>query len=192
MDSYQILADQFKQIDFLSNQEIIEICQYFKAENIPKNHFFLEEGRRCTKIGFLVKGILCSFKLDQNGEGIVKHFIEPNQFFSDIESYNKSKPANLNIQAVIDSSILSLSKEDHKRLQKDFPQLKHTLSIFSSQALNNMIQMQNFLYFGSALEKYKFFVENHPNLARHVPLKLISSYLGITQSSLSRIRRENF
>jgi hypothetical protein len=58
--------------------------------------------------------------------------------------------------------------------------------------INHVIECekQNFLHFGTAVDKYRYFVKHHPNLARQVPLKFISSYLDITQSSLSRIRRE--
>jgi len=40
-----------------------------------------------------------------------------------------------------------------------------------------------------AKERYLSFLEKFPNLANRIPLSYLASYLGITQSSLSRIRR---
>lgn len=183
---------QLKKVQVLTDKEIEQICSSFEKENLSKNHFFLESGKRCTKIGFLCRGILCSFIYNTEGYEVVKHFLEPHQFFTDLESYEKNQPAMLNIVAVTDSVILSIQKQENNKLQAQIPKWEYVQGLFASQALNRMIQMQNFLHFGSASDKYQHFVKNYPNLARHVPLKYIASYLGITQSSLSRLRRESF
>ena len=41
----------------------------------------------------------------------------------------------------------------------------------------------------SAKERYDELIKNSPSLIQRVPLKHIASYLGITQVSLSRIRK---
>lgn len=190
MEHFKLLTTRLKQTEILSENDIAQICQYFEAETIPKNQYFLEAGERCSRVGFLQNGILCSYILSSEGEEVVKHFIEPGQFFTDIESYEHKKPSNLNIQAVVDSEIAYISREDIHKLESRVPEWKQVQHIFSAQALNNMIRMQNFLHFGSAADKYHHFVNEHPELAQQVPLKFIASYLGITQSSLSRLRRE--
>lgn len=188
---YEALSAQLEEVNILSDIEIEQICSCFKTETILKNHYYLEAEKRCSKIGFLTDGIICSFIYNSEGSEVVKHFLEPYQFFTDLDSYEKAKPAKLNLIAVTDSTILSISKQENDKLQDAFPKWKHVQGLFASQALNKMIQMQNFLHFGSATDKYQHFVKNYPNLARNVPLKYIASYLGITQSSLSRLRREN-
>ncbi len=190
MELFEIFSSRLKQTNILSDKEIVEVFSHFKTEQIAKNQFFLEAGKRCSKVAFLCRGILCSFIYSREGDEVVKHFIEPDQFFTDLESYEKVQPARLNIVAVTDTAILSIGKKENTKLQDKLPQWKSAQGIFASQALNTMIQMQNFLRFGSAAEQYQYFVKNFPNLARHVPLKYIASYLGITQSSLSRLRRE--
>lgn len=40
-----------------------------------------------------------------------------------------------------------------------------------------------------ATERYRNFFTKFPTLANRIPLSYLASYLGITQSSLSRIRR---
>ena len=188
---YEAISKQLKEVKILSDHEIEQICSAFEIETIRKNKYFLEAGQRCSKIGFLFSGILCSFIYDTEGSEIVKHFLEPYQFFTDLDSYENAKPACLNIISITESTILSIKKQDNNDLQHEIPKWEHVQGLFASRALNNMIQMRNFLNFGSATEKYRYFVKNYPNLARNVPLKYIASYLGITQSSLSRLRREH-
>ncbi len=192
MDHFSPLVIQLKRTNLLSHDEIGDICQHFSAEVIPKNQFFIEAGRRCSKVGYLTTGILCSYIVSKEGEEVVKYFIEPDQFITDLDSYEKSEPAMLNIQAVTDSRILYITRKANQKLVSQYPKWGQVLGIFASTALNNMIQAKNFLHFGSAKDKYRHFVQHHPNLARQVPLKYIASYLGITQSSLSRLRRENY
>ena len=38
--------------------------------------------------------------------------------------------------------------------------------------------------------RYLNLIKQKPEIFQHVPLKIIASYLGITDSSLSRIRKE--
>lgn len=191
MQHYEIFSDLLSKEDVLSEQEIEIISSSFRVDYISKNQFFSEAGQRCKRVGFLNSGILCSYIYNTDGYEVVKHFLEPHQYFTDLESYEKNREARLNIMAVTDSVILSIDKQENNKLQNQIPKWEYVQGLFASRALNNMIQMQNFLHFGSAADKYRHFVENHPNLARHVPLKYIASYLGITQSSLSRLRREN-
>ena len=192
MNNCNPLVIPLRKTKLLSEDEIAGICSHFTSENILKNHFFIESGNRCSRVGYLVSGIMCSYIISERGEEVVKYFIEPDQFFTDLDSYEKSEPAMLNIQAVTDSSILYITRKANQNLLSQYPKWGQVLGIFASTALNNMIQAKNFLHFGSAKDKYRHFVQHHPNLARQVPLKYIASYLSITQSSLSRLRRENY
>jgi hypothetical protein len=60
------------------------------------------------------------------------------------------------------------------------------------KAMNAMIRKQEFLSLGDAAGKYRHFIKHFPEVAQQVPLKHIASYLQITQSSLSRIRRQGW
>ncbi len=42
----------------------------------------------------------------------------------------------------------------------------------------------------TAEQRYLKLIETHPEIFQHAPLKNIASYLGITDTSLSRIRKE--
>jgi len=190
MEEHHILIENIKRSGLLSDGEAQEICKHFRKEDIRKNQFFLEEGKRCSKIGFLEFGILCTFVYSWAGEEVVKYFVENRQFFTDMESYENATPASLNIMAVVNSRAWSITKSQNEQLQSEIPNWQHALNFFAAEALNRMIQNQHFLKLGEAADQYKHFLKNHPNLARQVPLKYIASYLGITQSSLSRLRRE--
>jgi len=189
MEHRSALSEKLKQTNLLSSEEIDFICSRFQQETLQKNECFLQSGNRCSRIGFLEDGILVTYIYSQEGEEVVKYFVELNQFFTDLDSYEQKSSAVLNIQAVVESTVLSISRADNEIIQSKLPQWDSILKSFAAEALNKMIRNQNFLHFGTDEDQYAHFVQQHPNLVRHVPLKYIASYLGVTQSSLSRIRR---
>lgn len=174
----------------LSDEEIEQVCLHFSVETLGKNQYFLEAGQRCSRIGYLDKGILCTLVHDREGNEVVKYFVEDQQFFTDVESYEKEKPARLNIFALTEARIFYITRSQKQKLQEKIPKSNYVFKSFAADALNRMIQNQHFLHVGTAVDQYRHFMEHHPNLARNVPLKYIASYLGITQSSLSRIRNQ--
>lgn len=190
MVQFEFLCDKLRSADVLKEADIKKACEQFHQKRLSREQFFLESGKHSDRIGFLEEGILCSYINNDNGEMVVKHFIEEGEFFTDLDSYELGTPADLNIQAITDSSILFITRSDYKALAKEIPAWPQTMGIISSRALNNMIRTQHFLHIGSAVDKYKYFIKHHPALIREVPLKYIAAYLGITQSSLSRIRKD--
>lgn len=200
MNDYEALAIKIRQTDLLSEEEIEVICNHFYTKIIPKNEFFIESGNRCSHIGFLLSGILCSFIYSEEGEEVVKYFVEPDQFFTDLESYEHSHPAKLNIQSVIDSKILYISKGDNQDLQSQIPAWGHVLSIFSSSALNKMIQTQNEYIFLGCWTKGLMVIAQHPDktwkkfvksveIPKNSKICLFTTYKIATGTMFSQMRK---
>jgi CRP-like cAMP-binding protein len=190
MNSTDILAAYLRRNSDMKDDEINMICSYFQEESLAREENLFREGDRYKKIAFVAKGILRVYVIDNEGEEIVKNFIEDENFFSDIESFEKNSPSILNVSAVTDCILLTLSKPDADILADRMTQWAYLMKMGAMQAMNDMIRKQNFLRLGNSIDKYNYFVKNFPLLAQQVPLKYIASYLSITQSSLSRIRKQ--
>lgn len=190
MNTKNFLAYFLSKESSLKQVEIETICNYFKPETIDREKPLLMADSKYKKIVFVAEGILRVFVIDPNGEEVVKNFIEPNSFFSDIESFDKNQSASVYVSAVTDCKLLTLSKPDAEKLVGRLPRWDYLMKVGAMQAMNDMIRKQEFLRIGDSAEQYRYFVKHFPLLARQVPLKYIASYLRITQSSLSRIRRQ--
>jgi CRP-like cAMP-binding protein len=190
MEAPDALRIKFLQTGLFTEEQADEACRHFSLETPGKNQYFLEAGRRCSRIGFLEEGILCTFVMDSEGHEVVKYFVEAGQFFTDMESYTEDRPARLNILALTEARIFYITRSQKQELQHKVPQSDYVFQSFAAQAMNRMIRSQHFLHMGTAVDQYKHFIEHYPELAQNVPLKYIASYLGITQSSLSRIRNQ--
>lgn len=190
MDSKGVFAEYLKNDSSLNQDEIELICSYFQEETVKAESQLLIAGNKYKKIIFVVEGILRVFIIDSNGDEVVKNFIEPNCFFADFESFDKNQNALINVSAVTDCTILSLSKVDANELINQLPKWEYLMKVGGIQAMNEMIKKREFLLIGDSTQQYRHLVKHHPLLAQQVPLKYIASFLRITQSSLSRIRKQ--
>lgn len=192
MDPVQHLALYLRSRTPLQPSEIDLICSHFQVERVRRETAVVTQGRRYTKLVFVVEGILRVFIEGPEGEDIVKNFVEPNDFFADMECIEKDQPAVVSLSTITDCTLLTLSKVEGSRLAKQLPAWEPMMRQGAMQAMYEMVRKQEFLRVGSAEDQYRHFVEHFPNLIQQVPLKHIASYLRITQSSLSRIRKQGW
>ena len=190
MDAKTIFSEYISKLSSLKHEEFELIVSYFQQELVAKETQLVVAGSKYKKIVFVAEGIMRLFVIDPNGEEVVKNFIEPNCFFADIESMDKNQNSMINVSAVTDCTLLTLSKPDADDLVKLLPQWDYLMKAGALNAMSDMIRKQEFLHIGDSSGQYRHFVTHFPLLAKQVPLKYIASYLRITQSSLSRIRRQ--
>jgi CRP-like cAMP-binding protein len=190
MENTDNLINYLKQNSSFNDEEIIIICSYFQSKSLLKEEILFEEGNRFSKIVFVSEGILRSFIRKENGDEIIKNFITENEFFTEIESFEKNLPCTFNVSAITKCKIFTISKENSLELSNKIPGWEFSMRDEAIKAMNSLIRKQEFLSVGEAPDKYKYFVHKYPKLAQQIPLKYIASYLNITQSSLSRIRKD--
>lgn len=190
MGAHTILTNYLKENSSFKPGEIETICSFFKSQSLAKEEPLFQKGSRFSKIVFVAEGILRSFIYDEDGEEIVKTFISPHEFFAEIGSFENETPCAFHVKAITSSKLLTLSKADSERLAKQIPGWEMAMKNETVKAMNTMIRKQEFLSLGDAADKYRHFIRHFPEVAKQIPLKHIASYLQITQSSLSRIRRQ--
>jgi CRP-like cAMP-binding protein len=192
MDPVQHLAQYLRSRTPLQQAEIDLIGSHFQPERVRRETAVVTQGRRYGKLIFVVEGILRVFVEGLEGESIVKNFVEANDFFADLACIEKDQPAVVSLSAITACTLLTLSKVDGGRLAKQLPAWAPMMRQGAMQAMYEMVRKQEFLRVGTAVDQYRHFVEHFPNLVQQVPLKHIASYLRITQSSLSRIRKQGW
>lgn len=192
MDATEILQETLNSGNLFDKKEIETISSFFEKEELSKNEILFEKGRKYQKIVFVATGVLHSFIYDNDGETVTKTFITENDFFTELDSFEKNQPCAFHVSAITDCTLLTLTKSNSQELSKQIPKWELSFKNEAMMAMNSMIKDQEFLAHGEAIDKYKHFVKHFPDLAQKVPLKYIASYLNITQSSLSRIRRKEW
>lgn len=172
----------------LHDDEIEQISRAAISKTLQRNEFLLQEGQVCRYKTFIVKGLLRTFGIVEDGSEHILHFSPEDTWTLDAESYDHQAPALFNIAAIERSEVLLWPKAGFDRLLQDIPGLKH----FSQQLISRNTHSSRRRIFtalsATPEEKYNDFTENHPDLLTRLPLHMIAAYLGISLKTLTRIR----
>lgn len=164
------------------------ISQAFERREIKKNEVFVEEGKICRHLYFLEKGLLRYFII-KDGNDITKTFTIAPYLFTSTLSFRNQKPANESIQAIEKSIVWQTTFSKMNELTK-----LNSWNHFVKKVVNEVQEFAESLLMEvrteTAEKRYEKLLEKHSDLIHKIPLKHLSSFLGIAPQSLSRIRKK--
>jgi CRP-like cAMP-binding protein len=161
---------------------LLAVVESFNAGDI-----ILKEGEVCRKASFIARGLTRSYYLNEDAD-ITSRFMEEGSIVTAWISYYTQKPGNEFIEAVEDTTMVSLQYDDIQKLYALFPGFNTTVRKQVEYAFYLSEQRTQLLRKHTAEEKYKLFIQLHPSLMQRAQLKHIASYLGMNQETLSRVR----
>lgn len=165
-----------------------EILSSFKVEELKRKELFIREGQYNVSLAFIQLGILRCFNL-KNGKDITNDFFFENTFVTDYGSLIENFPARQNFEVIENSIIQKISRDKLLALTAKFPELKTWGAKMAETLFTQSLKKQSSLKSDSPEERYISILQEKPEIIQRIPLSLISSYLGITQVHLSRIRK---
>lgn len=183
------LTNYLLEFGHLNQQQVELIKRKAKEVLLKKDEYFSEAGKIPRRVAFIKEGILRICYYNSKGDEITKYFIEENHFAVDINSFNQKVPSSEYVQAVTDCTLLVFSTESFNDLSTTIIQWDSIINKVIEKALIEKVNKLSPMLTEDATTRYLNFLEKFPNLANRVPLSYLASYLGITQSSLSRIRK---
>ncbi|UFH53459.1 Crp/Fnr family transcriptional regulator [Spirosoma sp. KNUC1025] len=158
---------------------------------LEEGEFLLREGAVSTNLFFICKGVVRIVTQNEQGREVTHFFLKENQLVTILESFNNNSLACESIQAACRVEVIVIAKSRLIYLYEQLPYLKLLISQLTQQTLLNKIQTRNAYLGQDALTRYQQFLLRQPEIALRVSLQSIASYLGITQQSLSRIRKNS-
>jgi CRP-like cAMP-binding protein len=187
---FEFLAAYLKENGGLTDEELRRVEAVAVAKKLRKRQYLLQEGDISLYNCFVTKGCLRLYRVGKDGtEHILKFAIE-NWWISDYESYNSGRPSKGTIDALEDSELLLIKKEDFMTLVEDIPgfqKLVNKLETKSFDVSQNRI-LSNIS--DTAEEKYDRFIRAYPEFHARVPLHMIASFLGVSRETLTRVRQK--
>jgi CRP-like cAMP-binding protein len=174
----------------LTGEEQALIVATFQPKNLRKKQYFLQEGDVCKYAGFIVKGAMRQYSVDDKGvEHIVHLFIE-NYWANDRESATMLTPSVYNIDAWEDTELLVITRAEMLDLMDKIPSIAQMIRLMDERnAIVNQRRLSSTIS-NSAEKRYEEFAAHHQQFIQRFPQHLIASYLGITKETLSRIRKQ--
>lgn len=185
----ELLIDYLLKFGNLNSHQIDLIKGKTVLKTIRKEDYYFEAGRIVREVIFLTAGIMRVCYFNNKGDEITKYFFDEGHFIADVNSLNLGIPTVEYVQAVTDCSYIVLSKEALDELSLTIVGWDAIIAKITAKGMADKVNRISPMMTDDAKERYLRFLTNFPTLANRVPLSYLASYLGITQSSLSRIRR---
>jgi CRP-like cAMP-binding protein len=174
----------------LSPQELQTVFNAHHKVEFHKGDFLLSKGQVANKYFCVERGLIRSYVYDYDGNDITTGFIGKNEIAIDVVSLFHRIPTVEYFQALTDCECYAIDLEQFQLLYHSIKGLNEWGRAWMSESLFKLKQRTISMITESASERYKMLQHEHPEILQQAPLKFIASYLGITDTSLSRIRKE--
>lgn len=185
---YDILEKFIKNKTEISTETLKEICSYFHKIETKRNEIILNYNEICNRYYFINKGCIRLFTISKDGMEHSRYFAFDGNFATALPSFINQQPAEEFLQTVQKSELLYITRANFYHLVKTIPQFAiiytEILELGFIMAQKRIYGFQGF----DALDKVKWMMKHQPQLLLNISNKMIASYLGISPSTLSRIK----
>ncbi|WP_350291652.1 Crp/Fnr family transcriptional regulator [uncultured Croceitalea sp.] len=174
----------------VSQNSFEDFLPLIKIRNVQKNESIVFRGQTARNIYFVCEGILISQWMDDEANVYVKNFFVEGHLAGSTVSMLTDTPSGFGIESVTNGTILEMNYQRYKEVIYKHDDLKnyYIANLEQNWIIENERRQISFAA-ENATERYISFLNKYPKLPQRVPQWLIASYLGITPTQLSRIRK---
>lgn len=189
-------TDQKKLVDFIQHTLPIadntahEIALNFKPIVFNKNDYLLKQGQISNDYLFLETGFIRAFTYDTEGNDVTTNLYSKNVIVFEVASFFKRTSTSETIQALTDGTGWRVNFDTLQTLFHSIPAFREFGRAILVNGFIALKERTMAMINLTAEQRYEQLLINRPEILQNVPLKYIASYLGITDTSLSRIRKE--
>lgn len=166
------------------------ISELFHKKIIQKDDHLLEAGQVCRRLMFIEKGLVRYYQFN-NGEAQTHYFNKEGEWVCDYKSFLPKAPTTLNIQALEDTTIWTISYDDLQTFYQEVKYGERFGRLGIEYVFIEITKQIASLYSDKPDVRYKKFMQVYFDIAQRIPQYHIASYVGVKPQSLSRIRKRN-
>ena len=186
--AYAQLKRYIKENTDLSEEGIGKLATLFTFKKVKRHEILEREGKVCTHFYFVATGCLRLYEIDKKGNEITGKFALEDSFISAITSFITQKKALDFLVAHEPSEILTITRVDFYRAFEEFPEFTALYHKFLEFAFVHS-QMRVYIFLGmEGIDRLRWVMEHEPNLLTRISSKSVASYLGMTNSTLSKLK----
>jgi CRP/FNR family transcriptional regulator, anaerobic regulatory protein len=178
-----------KYID-LSESEVLVLNKYVESHQFKKKELILQENKVCKSLFFVQKGCLRMYFINKKGVEQITQFALDGWWTSDYQSFINNTPSDYYIQAIEESNIVTIDKQNLDNLLIELPKLEKYFRRMLQKDVAGAQLRSKLLYEMSKEEFYFHFSTSFPEFMLRVPQYMIASYLGLTPEYLSELRKK--
>lgn len=189
MSDYKEIDSYVDRIIRISDEDRQFFHQILERRSIKKKEHLLRAGQICRYEFYVIKGCLRLYFLDDSGSEINMMFPVEDWWFGDLVSFAEQAPGSLYAEALEDSEVWMISRENKEALFNRVPAFERMFRLMIQRSLVVLMNRLVATISQPADERYRAFIERYPYIPQRIPQHHIASYLGVSPEFLSKIRR---
>jgi CRP-like cAMP-binding protein len=186
--AYSQLIKYLRDNTALNVEDSEKVADLFTFKKVKRLGVLEQEGKVCTHFYFVVKGCLRLYEIDKKGNEITGRFALENSFISAITSFITQRKSLDNLVAYEPSEIFVINRSNFYKAIDSFPDFAAFYRKFMEFAFVHS-QMRVYIFLGmEGIDRLKWVMEHEPELLTRISSKAVASYLGMTNSTLSKLK----
>jgi len=184
-EQFFIYADKFVNFTKTDKERLASALSF---RQVKAKTELVSYDKRTDELFFLLKGCLRKYYV-KDGEQITIYIMTENNFVSAFDSLMTGLPSKEVIECLEPCELLILTKSDLEKLYKQISLMNEFVRKILEQTLIQFQQALTSFILDSPEERYTKLLSRNPEILQRVPQHMLATYLGITATSLSRIRK---
>lgn len=161
-----------------------------KIKTFKRKELLLMQTQLCKNLFFVEDGSLRAFNINSEDKESTIMFAMQNWWITDMNCFINKKPAQLSIEAIEESKIISISLDVLNDLYIQIPIFERLFRILFQNAYIREQQRSLQYLSKNTHDRYNLFVKQYPGFVKKLTQKQIASYLGVTPEFLSSIKNK--
>lgn len=173
----------------ISERSFQEIKSLLKHETFKKGEIFIQRNKSNENEYFVLDGVCKSYLISPGGDEITISFFLENSILTPHQIRTPKNISNLYFKALTDLELVSINAKQFENLMIENLEIRNFANTVLQNELILKIEKEIGLASLTARERLIEFRKKYRILENLIPHSDISSYLGITNISLSRLRK---
>lgn len=174
----------------LTDLELAQVALKVSVSEAKKKDFFIQSGEIQKTIGFIAKGLIRTYYIDELGNERNVGFFSEGEYATHYPAFISKLPSKYSIQCLEPTTFVHLTLEDLQEIYQLYPNVERYGRLIAEDVLiKQQARIESFV-FQTAEERYLDFIRNHSKVFNRISLSQLCSYLGIERQSLTRIRQK--
>lgn len=187
---HELLLEFLEKRGNLSSKDRGIICSLFALKTVAKGEFLLRKGDICNEVYFIKEGVLRAWYFTEKGLEFTRLIKKEKEFCSNLQSFTSRIPSIENIQAIENSTVLTIKYEDFVHFTNSSATGMSVYRKILEEFQTFHIKRFEFLTSNGAQNKVALFFKNEPDLAQRINSKIAASYLQMSPETYSRIKNK--
>jgi CRP-like cAMP-binding protein len=174
----------------ISEKSFSGIESLLELETFIKGETFIQRNKLNKKEYFILNGICKSYLINPDGDEITISFFTENSILSPHQIRTSKNISNLYFKALTDLKLASVNAKAFEELMIENMEIRNFANTVLQNELISKVEKEIGLASHTAKERLIEFRKKYRLLENLVPHTDIASYIGITNISLSRLRKD--